>query len=166
MESTKAMESSSSESSDSQGILQNLSSLCLMTFVRQIRFPTFVRAVAESLLFCCVFLAAGYVSLGHSIGMMLAPMVPVVFIMMISMVLSGVYREEISHSIVNLYLHTIYGFVLASVIFIITARWIVPAYANLKFELFFLFFAFFVTSTMRPLISGTDFMDGGGRRTN
>lgn len=137
-----------------------------MAFVRQIRFPTFIRTLIESLLFCCVFLAAGYVSLGHSIGVMLAPMVPVVFIMMISMVLSGVYREEITHSIMNLYVHSAYGFVLASVLFIITAQWIVPAYANLKFEFFFLFFAFFVTSTIRPLISGTDFMDGGGRRTN
>ncbi len=107
-----------------------------MTFVRQVRFPTFFRALIESLIFCCVFLAAGYVSLGHSIAVMLEPMVPVVFIMMISMVLSGVYRDEITHSILNLYVHSAYGFVLASVTFVLTAQWIVPAYANLKFEFF------------------------------
>ncbi|WP_157736250.1 hypothetical protein [Granulosicoccus antarcticus] len=120
----------------------------------------------ESLLFCCVFLAAGYVSLGHSVQSMLAPMVPVVFIMMMSMVLSGVYRQEITNSIMNLYYHSAYGFVLAAVIFMVSAHWIGPDYATLKFKFFFLFFAFFVTNTMRPLISGTDFMDGGGRRTN
>ena len=136
------------------------------TVLRQVRFPTVLRAVIESLLFCCVFLAAGYVSLGHPIRAMLAPMVPVVFIMMMSMVLSGVYREEITHSIMNLYYHSAYGFVLATVIFVSSAHLIVPEYATLKFKFFFLFFAFFVTNTMRPLISGTDFMDGGGRRTN
>jgi len=136
------------------------------TVLRQVRFPTFFRAVIEFLLFCCVFLAAGYVSLGHPIHTMLAPMVPVVFIMMMSMVLSGVYREEITNSIMNLYCHSAYGFLLATVIFVSSAHWIVPEYATLKFKFFFLFFAFFVTNTMRPLISGTDFMDGGGRRTN
>ncbi len=136
------------------------------TALRQVRFPTFLRAVIESLLFCCVFLAAGYISLGHPIHAMLTPMVPVVFIMMMSMVLSGVYREEINNSIMKLYSHSAYGFLLATVILMSTAHWIVPEYATLKFKFFFLFFAFFVTNTMRPLISGTDFMDGGGRRTN
>jgi hypothetical protein len=97
---------------------------------------------------------------------MLAPMVPVVFIMMMSMVFSGVYRKEITNSIMNLYWHSAYGFLLATVVFGASAHWIVPDYANLKFKFFFLFFAFFVINTMRPLISGTDFMDGGGRRTN
>ena len=160
------MESPGSERNPTQGNWQRLASEAVLMFVRQVRFPTFLRAVTESLLFACVFLAAGYVSLGHSISVMLEPMVPVVFIMMISMVLSGVYREEISHSIVNLYVHSTYGFLLASVIFLVTAKWIVPSYANLKFEFFFLFFGFFVINTVRPLISGTDFMDGGGRRIN
>ena len=133
---------------------------------RQVRFPTFLRAVTESLLFCCVFLAAGYVSLGYSISAMLAPMVPVVFIMMMSMVFSGVYRKEITNSIMNLYVHSAYGFVLASITFVVFVSFVAPDFATLKFTFFFLFFAFFVTNTMRPVISGTDFMDGGGRRTN
>ena len=60
--------------------------------VRPVCFPSVLRARVESLLFSSVFLAAGYVSLGHSMSTMPAPMVPVVFIMMMSMVLSGVYR--------------------------------------------------------------------------
>jgi len=156
----------SSESSTSDVSMQSFASAAAAMFIRQLRFPTFVRAVTEALIFCCVFLAAGFVSLGHSVSAMLVPMVPVVFIMMISMVMSGVYRQEITHSIVNLYLHTAYGFLIASLIFVLTAKWVVPDYANFKFEFFFLFFAFFVTNTLRPLISGTDFMDGGGRRTN
>ena len=136
------------------------------TITRQVRFPTFFRAVTESLLFSCVFLAAGYVSLGYSISTMLAPMVPVVLLMMLSMVLSGVYREEITNSIMNLYVHSAYGFALASVTSVTFVAIVEPAYATLKFTFFFLFFAFFVMNTMRPLISGTDFMDGGGRRVN
>ncbi|MFK7854383.1 MAG: hypothetical protein AB8B79_09735 [Granulosicoccus sp.] len=156
----------SPESSTSDVPTQGFASAFASMFLRQLRFPTFARAVTEAFIFCCVFLAAGFVSLGHSVSEMLVPMVPVVFIMMISMVMSGVYRQEITHSIVNLYIHTAYGFLIASLLFVLTANWIVPDYANFKFEFFFLFFAFFVTNTLRPLISGTDFMDGGGRRTN
>ena len=93
-------------------------------------------------------------------------MVPVVFMMMMAMVFSGVYRKDITNSIMNLYVHSAYGFVLASFIFLLMAHMLVPEYANFKFKFFFLFFSFFVLNTMRPLISGTDFMDGGGRRTN
>lgn len=118
------------------------------------------------MLFCGVFLAAGYVSLGMSIVDMLAPMVPVVFIMMLSMTFSGVYRPEITNSIMNLYIHSAYGFVLGSITFVALVHVIAPEFATLKFEFFFLFFSFFVINTMRPIISGTDFMDGGGRRTN
>lgn len=66
----------------------------------------------------------------------------------------------------NLSVHSAYGFLLATVVIVVSARWIVLVYANLKFTFFFLFFAFFFTNTMRPLISGADFMDGGGCRTN
>lgn len=133
---------------------------------RQVKFPTFTRALTESLLFCGVFLAAGNISLGLPVTDMLVPMVPIVLVMMLSMVFSGVYRPEITNSIMNLYIHSAYGFVLGSIMFVISVHFIAPEYATLKFEFFFLFFSFFVTNTMRPIISGTDFMDGGGRRTN
>ncbi len=134
--------------------------------IRQVKFPGLIRAAAESLLFSFAFLAAGYVSLGLALTEMLVPMVPVVFIMMLSMVFSGVYRPEITNSIMNLYIHSAYGYVLASFMFILSVPLIAPEYATLKFEFFFLFFSFFVINTMRPILSGTDFMDGGGRRTN
>ncbi|MFK7993714.1 MAG: hypothetical protein AB8B87_06235 [Granulosicoccus sp.] len=136
------------------------------TITRQIKFPSLMRGFTESLLFCAVFLASGYVSLGLPIVDMLAPMVPVVFLMMLCMVLSGVYRPEITNSIMNLYVHSMYGFVLGSVTFIVSLKFIAPEFAILKFVFFFLFFSFFVLNAMRPIISGTDFMDGGGRRTN
>jgi len=125
-----------------------------------------MRGITESVLFCAVFLASGYVSLGMPVVDMLAPMVPVVFLMMLSMTVSGVYRPEITNSIMNLYVHSAYGFVLGSVTFISCVKFIAPEFATLKFEFFFLFSSFFVLNAMRPIISGTDFMDGGGRRTN
>ncbi len=134
--------------------------------IRQVKFPSLIRAFTESVLFSIAFLSAGYVSLGLELTEMLVPMVPVVFIMMLSMVFSGVYRPEITNSIMNLYIHSAYGYVLASIMFILSVPLIAPEYATLKFEFFFLFFSFFVINTMRPIISGTDFMDGGGRRTN
>jgi len=135
-------------------------------FARQVKFPGFNRAVTESFLFGCVFLSAGYISLGLGIKEMLVPMVPVVLCMMLSMAFSGVYRPEINHSIMNLYVHSIYGFVLGSVLVVVGMHFFAPQYATVKFEFFFLFFSFFVINTLRPITSGTDFMDGGGRRTN
>ena len=134
--------------------------------IRQIRFPGALRALTESLLFCAVFLAAGYVSLGVPLVHMLVPMVPVVFVMMLAMTLSGVYRPDISNSIMKLYVHSAYGFILGSIMFVITMPLVAPEFATAKFEFFYLFFSFFVINTMRPIISGTDFMDGGGRRVN
>jgi len=153
---------SSSNDTATSSHLQTLSRFV----VRQIKFPGLLRGFTESLLFCGVFLAAGYVSLGFSVIDMLVPMVPVVFIMMLAMAFSGVYRPEITNSMMNLYLHSLYGFALGAVTFVACAHFIAPDFATLKFEFFFLFFSFFVINTMRPIISGTDFKDGGGRRTN
>ncbi len=143
-------------------VLQNTSRMVL----RQVRFPSFFRAVTETLLFSGVFLAAGHVSLGAPLLEMLGPMVPIVFVMMLSMVISGVYRREINNSIMNLFIHSVYGYVFGSVMFVASVYVFAPQFATLKFQFFFLFFSFFIMNTMRPLISGTDFMDGGGRRTN
>jgi len=113
-----------------------------------------------------VFLAAGIISLGVGVIEMLGPMVPVVLVMMFCMVASGVYREEITTSILNLYVHSIYGFFLASFAFLVLIQFLPEHYSQAKFIFFFLFFAFFVMNTMRPILTGTDFMDGGGRRKN
>jgi len=117
-------------------------------------------------MFMGVFIAAGYISLGFGVGDMLVPMVPVILVIMLANVVSGVYRRDITNSILNLYIHSAYGFFLASIGFLVTIALFFPAFVTTKFIFFFLFFAFFVSNTVRPLISGTDFMDGGGRRTN
>lgn len=134
--------------------------------VRQFRFPPLLRGMSEALIFAGVYLSAGIISLGVGIEQMLGPMVPVVLVMMFCMVASGVYREEITTNIVNLYLHSLYGFFLASFSFILLTQFLPVDYSRPKFIFFFLFFAFFVMNTLRPMLSGTDFMDGGGRRKN
>ena len=149
-----------------QGLGGQLVSALWSAAVRQFRFPKFVRGLTEALIFCSIYLVAGYISLGISIEAMLIPMVPIVLLMMFCMVASGVYREEITNSILNLYIHSIYGFFLASVGYLLLTFALPPEYSGPKFIFFFLYFAFFVMNTLRPIISGTDFMDGGGRRNN
>ena len=136
------------------------------TLVRQFRFPPLLRGLVEALIFATVYILAGLISLGVGWKSMLGPMVPTVLVMMFCMVASGVYRSEITHSILNLYIHSIYGFFLASFGFILLTLTQGAEYAQPKFIFFFLFFAFFVMNTLRPIISGTDFNDGGGRRNN
>jgi len=85
--------------------------------------------------------------------------------MMLCMVASGVYRREITNSIMNIYVHSLYGFVLASFAFIVTVYVLAPEYLTGKFVFFFLFFAFFVVNTLRPLISGVDFREGSDQRS-
>jgi len=134
--------------------------------LKQISFPSPLRGLIEITMFAGVFAAAGYISLGLGVGEMLSPMVPVILVIMLTNVASGVYRRDITHSIMKIYVHSAYGFLLASIGFFITIGLFFPTFVDTKFIFFFLFFAFFVSNTVRPLISGTDFMDGGGRRTN
>jgi len=137
-----------------------------VTVYRQVSFPSPLRAVAEASMFAGVFVAAAKISLGIPVSQMLWPLVTVICIMMVSSVLSGVYRRDITNSIMNIYVHSAYGFFIATVVFLVCVALFMPLYSDSKFVFFFLFFAFFVLNTIRPLISGTDFMDGGGRRTN
>ncbi len=134
--------------------------------LKQISFPSFLRALIEIAMFCGVFLAAGYISLGVGLMELAQPMIPVVFVIMLSSIMSGVYRRDITNSIMNIYVHSAYGFLFASMGSLAVLAIFYPQYSSSKFIFFFLFFAFFVSNTVRPLISGTDFMDGGGRRTN
>ena len=134
--------------------------------LKQISFPGPLRAIIEIGMFAGVFAAAGYISLGYTVSEMLAPMVPVILVIMLANVASGVYRRDITNSIMNIYVHSAYGFLLASIGFLLVIGLFFQTFVDSKFIFFFLFFAFFVSNTVRPLISGTDFMDGGGRRTN
>ena len=134
--------------------------------IKQISFPSPLRALIEVAMFAGVFTAAGFISLGLGISDMVIPMIPVILVIMLSNVASGVYRRDITNSIMNIYVHSAYGFLLATIGFLATIAVFFPTFTDVKFIFFFLFFAFFVSNTIRPLISGTDFMDGGGRRTN
>lgn len=133
---------------------------------RKVSFPNVAQAVVECLMFGCVFLAAAYVSLDFGIQQMLPGLVPLVVIMMASMVISGVYRAELTSNIMKVYFHSLYGFGIALLLILLFLNIFMPQFVDTKFIVFFVFFAFFVTGTVRPLISGTDFMDGGGRRIN
>lgn len=134
--------------------------------VRQFCFPPLLKGMVELAALAGAFLIAGFISLGIPVVQMLVPMVPVVALMGFCMIASGIYREEIAHSIVKLYVHSLYGFALAAIGFLLITRGLPAEYTAPKFVFFFLFFAFFVTNTIRPLIGGTDFVDGGGRRGN
>lgn len=140
--------------------------LIIETQIRQFCFPTPFRALIETCMFVGIFFAAGYISLGLSVSHMLVPVVPITLVFMLASVASGVYRRDITHSVINIYIHSAYGFLLSVMGFLLVVALFLPTYADQKFVFFFLFFAFFVSNTIRPLISGTDFMDGGGRRTN
>jgi len=133
--------------------------------LKQFRFPSFAHGFVEVLVLSIVFLAAGYISLGHGVSEMSGLIAPVVTVMMLCMVASGVYRREITNSIMNIYVHSLYGFVLASFAFIVTVYVLAPEYLTGKFVFFFLFFAFFVVNTLRPLISGADFREGSDQRS-
>jgi len=140
--------------------------LIWLTAKRQFCAPTWGRGVIELAMFAGVFAAASKISLDMPYSEMLAPMLTIVTLMMFAMIASGVFRPDITNCIINLYVHSAYGFLLATLLLLPMILLFLPELADGRFIFFFLFFAFFVTGALRPLISGTDFMDGGGRRIN
>ena len=149
----------------SQYITELFQSL-LERVTKQISFPSPLRALIEIAMFSGVFLAAGYISVGVGVSRLLDPLVPVVLVCMLASVVSGVYRRDITNSIMNIYVHSAYGFLYCTIGFLVVIAVGFPQFYQPKFIFFFLFFSFFVTNTVRPLVSGTDFRDGGGRRQN
>jgi len=144
----------------------NSQSVLVSTVLRQFSLPTLTRGAAEIAMFSGVFVAASKISLDMPYNQMFSPLVIIVSLMMITMIASGVFREDITNCIMNLYMHSAYGFMLAAMLLLPTIVLFLPQLLDPRFIFFFLFFAFFVTGALRPLISGTDFMDGGGRRIN
>lgn len=151
---------------DGQQLGENGTQPYLSTAVRQFALPTLSRGLAEVAMFSAVFVAASKISLDMPYYQMFAPMMVIVALMMFTMIASGVFRSDITNCIMNLYMHSAYGFVLAAVLLLPTIVFFLPQLLDPRFIFFFLFFAFFVTGALRPIISGTDFMDGGGRRIN
>ena len=152
--------SQQSENTETNNLFQ------VKTVTKQFALPTWPRGIAEAGIFAGVFVAACKVSLQMAYVDMIFPMFVIVSLMMVTMIASGVYRTDITNCIINLYTHSAYGFMIAALLLLPTIILYLPQLLDPRFIFFFLFFGFFVTGALRPLISGTDFMDGGGRRTN
>lgn len=149
-----------------QSDVSNTAQQVVNTVLRQFALPSWSRAIAEVLMFGGVFVAASKVSLQLPYHEMPGPLFVIVSLMMLTMIASGVFREDITNCITNLYVHSAYGFFMAAVLLVPTIVFFWPQLLDPKFIFFYMFFAFFVTGAIRPVISGTDFMDGGGRRVN
>ncbi len=119
---------------------------------QQITLPSPAMAIMEVVLFCSVFLATGAFGLNATLVSMIFPMTTFVIIIMFGMIVSGVYRADISRSIVQLYQRTVIGYLIAGVALFFLATLSVSQYYDAKFLGFVLIFSFCVVSTIRPLI--------------
>ena len=125
-----------------------------------------LRVLIEALLFSTLFIVTGVISLSVSLQDMVGPMIAVVCMMIACMIVSGVYHQDTADSILTVYKRSIVGFGL-SVVGLFGLLTILPdVFSTGRFVFFFLFFQFFVINTVRPLLYGTDFVGGGGRRRN
>ena len=137
-----------------------------MLAFQQFSLPGLTRGVVEALLFAAIFATAASFSLGLAVIDYAGTMAIVVFVMLACMVASGVYRDDISEDIAKVYLHSGYGYLLAMACFLMLMPVLPEVYSRPKFVFFFLFLSFFAISTLRPVICGTSFINGGGRRHN
>ena len=125
-----------------------------------------LRVSIEALMFSILFIVTGVISLSVPLQDMVGPMIAVVCMMIACMIVSGVYHQDTANSILTVYKRSIVGFGL-SVVGLFGLLSILPdVFSTGRFVFFFLFFQFFVINTVRPLLYGTDFIDGGGRRQN
>ncbi len=119
---------------------------------RQVTFPSFSTGLLEVIIFGSVFLVTGSIGLDSGISAMILPMIVFSAVMLTSMVLTGVYRSDISRSIVSLYQRTAVGYVIAALGLVVLALLTTSEYFDLRFSGFVLLFSFFVVSTIRPVI--------------
>lgn len=131
---------------------------------RQVTFPTFSTGILEVVIFSSVFLVTGSIGLDSGISSMILPMIVFSAVMMTSMVLTGVYRSDISRSIVRLYQRTAVGYVIAALGLVVLALLTTSEYFDLRFSGFVLLFSFFVVSTIRPVIVDSISTDDDDRR--
>lgn len=132
--------------------------------VRQFRLPSPARFVIEASLIAGLFMACVWMSGDAWVSATYEPMIWVTAVMMVAMTASGVYRREIWNSVENIYLHGAYGFVIAGSAALITLSQVAPRLLQGKFAFLFLFLTFFALNTIRPLLSGSEITNGGGRR--
>lgn len=124
-------------------------------FKRQIALPTVSTAVLEVGIFCAAFLTTGSIGLNRTVGSMLLPMMLFACIMMISMIVTGVYREDISRSIIRLHKRTAIGYSIAALGMLFMTLWSASDLFSVHFLGFVLLFSFFIVGTVRPVIVDT-----------
>ncbi|MDO6462275.1 hypothetical protein Q4485_16315 [Granulosicoccaceae sp. 1_MG-2023] len=121
-------------------------------FKRQIAMPSVSTGVLEVSIFCIAFLATGVIGLHRTVPSLILPMVLFAAVMMISMIVTGVYRDDISHSIVRLYKRTALGYGIGAAGMLIFVLVSTSELFTLHFVGFVLMFSFFMVSTVRPVI--------------
>ncbi len=133
-----------------------LKSKCILSMVnkigKQFTLPAPTIGVLETLIFCCVFLSTAAVVLETGGDSILPSLLIFVVVMMVSMIISGVYRSDIARSIVNLYRQTIIGYAFATLCLYSATVLSASRYMDIEFIGFVLMFSFCVLSTIRPLI--------------
>ncbi len=125
-----------------------------------------LRVLVEALLFASVFIVTAVISLSVPVQQMVGPMIAVVCMIICCMIVSGVYQQDAAKSVASVFKRSVYGFCLSAAGLFVLLNVLPDVYSTGRFVFFFLFILFFVTNTVRPLLYGTDFNDGGGRRSN
>ncbi len=132
---------------------------------RQVTLPSIAIGLLEVFIFCGVFLVTGIIGLNSAFLSLILPMFVFAAVMMGSMVLTGVYRSDISRSIIHLHQRTAIGYAIAAIGLLILAALSSSDYFDMKFLAIVLLFSFFVVSTIRPVIvEGRVFKQEGDRR--
>ncbi|MCB1755970.1 MAG: hypothetical protein KDJ38_10635 [Gammaproteobacteria bacterium] len=130
----------------------------------QVALPSPATGMLELLIFCSVFLLTGTIGLNSGVSSMILPMLVFSAIMMSSMIVTGVYRPDIAHSIMRLYQRTALGCLIAGAGFAILATLSSSACFDIRFSGLVLLFSYFVVSTIRPVIVDTVSTSEGDRR--
>lgn len=133
-------------------------------FKHQIALPSISTAVLEVGIFCAAYLTTGVIGLDRTIGSLLLPMFLFAAVMMGSMIITGVYREDISRSIVRLHKRTAIGYGIAALGMSLLTLASASELFTVHFLGFVLLFSFFIVGTIRPVIVDNVSMSSLDRR--
>ena len=120
---------------------------------RQFSLPAPSVGLLEILILSCVFLSTAAVGLKSGVESIILPLLVFVVFLMMSMVVSGVYRSDIARSVISSYKRTLIGYLIAGVCLLVVAMTSASQFFDVRFIGFVLFFSFCVISTIRQLIS-------------
>ena len=132
----------------------------------QATLPSLPIGVLEVLIFCGAFLVCGTIALNSSITAMILPMLLFTSVMMVSMVLSGVYKADIARSIILLHKRTAAGYLCAALMMLVLTGLSTSEFFDFKFIALAFIFSFIVISTIRPVISDDVTSGQGDRRSS